>query len=105
MGASAAFHFAQKCNREILLLDTRDPTSWFNHPKAKPPNVVHWRNVLPGESALRVPESRHLDTNYFFNYNLSNLFRNLGAPWGCCNGAVNLLLTGFDHHDVGENID
>ncbi|MBR5024071.1 MAG: hypothetical protein IKX48_03315, partial [Victivallales bacterium] len=85
MGASAAFYFAEKCQREILLLDTRDPTSWFNHPKSKPSNVIHWRNVLPGEPLLRTPESRHMDTNYFCGFNMANVFRYLGGPWGMRN--------------------
>ena len=105
MGASAAFRFAEKCNREILLLDTRDPTSWLNHPKSKPANVIHWRNVLPGEPLLRTPESRHMDTNYFCGFNMANVFRYLGGPWGMRNGALNLILPAYDHHDVGENID
>ena len=105
MGASAAFRFAEMCQREILLLDTRDPTSWFNHPKSKPSNVVHWRNVLPGEPYPRVPESRHMDTFYFCNFNMANVFRLMGRPWNQCNGALNLILPACDHHDVGENID
>ena len=105
MGASAAYRFAQKCKREILLLDTRDPTSWFNHPKSKPANVIHWRNALPGEPFLRIPESRHEDTNYFCGFNMANVFRWLGGPWEICNGAINLILPAYDHADVGENID
>ena len=105
MGGSAAYRFAQKCNREILLLDTRDPTSWLNHPKAKPANVVHWRNVLPGEPFLRISESRHEETNYFCGFNMANVFRYLGGPWEICNGAINLILPACDHADVGENID
>jgi hypothetical protein len=105
MGASAAYYFAEKCQREILLLDTRDPTSWFNHPKSKPVNVMHWRNVLPSEPFLRTPESRHMDTFYFCGFNMANVFRWLGGPWGMCDGAVNLMPSACDHHDVGENID
>ena len=105
MGAAAAAHFCQKCNREILLLDTRDPTSWFNHLKTKPSNVIHWRNVLPGEPFLRTPESRHMDTFYFCGFNMANVFRWLGGPWGIRDGAVNLIPSACDHHDVGENID
>ena len=105
MGASAAFRFAEMCQREILLLDTRDPTSWFNHPKSKPANIAHWRNVLPGEPYPRVPESRHMDTFYFCNFNMANVFRLMGRPWNQCNGALNLILPACDHHDVGENID
>ena len=105
MGASAAFRFAETCNREILLLDTRDPTSWFNHPKSKPSNVIHWRNVLPSEPFLRTPESRHIDTFYFCGFNMANVFRWLGGPWGMRDGAVNLMPSACDHHDVGEAID
>ena len=105
MGASAAFHFTEKCRRDILLLDTRDPTSWFNHPKSKPSNVIHWRNVLPSEPFLRTPESRHMDTFYFCGFNMANVFRRLGGPWGMRGGAVNLVPSACDHHDVGEAID
>ena len=105
MGAAAAAHFCQKCNREILLLDTRDPTSWFNHLKSKPSNVIHWRNVLPSEPFWRTPESRHMDTFYFCGFNMANVFRWLGGPWGMRGGAVNLMPSTCDHHDVGENID
>ena len=105
MGASAAFYFAEKCQREILLLDTRDPTSWFNHPKSKPANIVHWRNVLPESHHPLVPESAHMDTYYFCNLNMANVFRLMGRPWNQCNGALNLILPACDHHDVGENID
>ena len=102
---AAAAHFCQKCNREILLLDTRDPTSWFNHLKSKPSNVIHWRNVLPSEPFLRTPESRHMDTFYFCGFNMANVFRWLGGPWGLRDGAVNLMPSACDHHDVGEAID
>lgn len=105
MGASAAFRFAEKCNREILLLDTRDPTSWFGHPTRKPSNVIHWRNVLPEAVHPCVSESDHEDTCYFAIINMANVFRWLGRPWNLCNGAVNLYLLGFDHREVGEDID
>ena len=105
MGASAAFYFAEKCQCEILLLDTRDPTSWFNHPKSKPANVVHWRNVLPESHHPLVSESAHMDTYYFYKLNMANVFRWLGRPWNQCHGALNLILPACDHHDVGENID
>ena len=105
MGAAAAAHFCQKCNRKILLLDTRDPTSWFNHLKSKPSNVIHWRNVLPSEPFFRTPESRHMDTFYFCGFNMANVFRWLGGPWGICDGAINLMPSACDHHDVGEAID
>ncbi|MBR4901226.1 MAG: hypothetical protein IKZ46_09825 [Victivallales bacterium] len=105
MGAAAAAHFCQKCNREILMLDTRDSTSWFNHLKSKPSNVIHWRNVLPSEPFLRTPESRHMDTFYFCGFNMANVFRWLGGPWGLRDGAVNLMPSACDHHDVGEAID
>lgn len=105
MGASAAFRFAEKCHNEILLLDTRDPTSWLNHPQAKPTNIIHWRNVLPSEPFWRTPESRHMDTFYFCGFNMANVFRWLGGPWGMRDGAINLMPSASDHHDVGENID
>jgi hypothetical protein len=105
MGAAAAAHFCQKCDREILLLDTRDPTSWFNHLKSKPSNVIHWRNVLPSEPFWRTSESRHMDTFYFCGFNMANVFRWLGGPWGMRDGAINLMPSACDHHDVGENID
>ena len=88
-----------------ILRPSWDPTSWFNHLKTKPSNVIHWRNVLPGEPFLRTPESRHMDTFYFCGFNMANVFRWLGGPWGMRDGAINLMPSACDHHDVGENID
>lgn len=105
MGAASAFRFAKKCNREILILDTRDPTSWFGKPKSKPSNVIHWRNIIPYDTHPCARECHHEDTYYFAIFNMANIFRWLGRPWDSCNGAVNIYLFGFDHHDVGENID
>ena len=46
-----------------------------------------------------------MDTFYFCGFNMANVFRWLGGPWGMRGGAVNLMPSTCDHHDVGENID
>ena len=105
MGAAAAAKFAAQCGREILVLDTRDATSWFGKIRRKPSNVVHWRNVLPGVTSLRDPKSAHPVTNYFCGFNLANVFMLLGGPWGTVEGAVNLRLDGLDHCEIGDPVD
>ncbi len=104
MGGSAAFRFVSRLPRHIsvLLLDTRDPTSWFGQKRVKPDNVQFWRNVLPGDANIFTSKEKHKNTNYFGNVNASNLFMILGRPWGICSGAQNIVLPNGDHNEVGR---
>lgn len=107
MGGSAAIKFVNKLpkNITVLLLDTRDPTSWFGHKMEKPSNVMYWRNVLPGDTSLWSNPKDHSGTNYVGRINMANVFMFMGRPWGICEGATNIILQGKDHHEVGRNID
>ena len=104
MGGSAAIRFARRLPRHIsiLLLDTRDPTSWFGHKKDKPDNVKFWRNVLPGDARIFTPKENHGGTNYFGNMNAANIFMMMGRPWGICPGAKNIVIPDSDHHEAGR---
>ncbi len=104
MGGSAAFRFVNRLPRHIsvLLLDTRDPTSWFGQKKVKPDNVQLWRNVLPGDASIFTSKEKHKNTNYFGNVNASIFFMILGRPWGICPGAQNIVLPNGDHYEVGR---
>ncbi len=104
MGGSAAVKFVKRLpdHLSVLLLDTRDPTSWFGHEREKPDNVRYWRNVLPGDAQIFTPENKHEYTNYIWNMNAANIFMMLGGPWGICPGALNIVLTNGDHHEVGR---
>ncbi|GEM_PF-2972248 len=105
MGGAAAMRFATKCGYPIELLDTRDPTSWFGKSPAKPANVKYWRNVLPGEPDWDTPKEEHRGTNFWGNTNMANVFRSMGGPWNTCSDATNVVMSGMDHREVGENID
>jgi hypothetical protein len=107
MGGSAALKFVHKLrkNKTVLLLDTRDPTSWFGHKKEKPSNVMYWRNILPGDTRLWSNPEIHKETNYIGKFNMANVFMFMGRPWGICYGATNIILEGKDHHEVGKDID
>ena len=105
MGASAAAKFAARCGREILVLDTRDATSWFGKIRRKPPNVTHWRNVLPEVRSPFDSKANHPGTNYICGLNMANVFMWMGGPWGPVEGAVNLRLEGLDHCEIGDDID
>ncbi len=104
MGGSSAVKFVKRLPRHlsVLLLDTRDPTSWFGHVKKKPDNVQFWRNVLPGDARIFTPEEGHLRTKYIGGMNAANIFMMLGRPWGICPGAQNIVFPKGDHHDVGR---
>lgn len=104
MGGATAIRFARQSPHDILLLDTRDATSWFGHAHERPPRVRHWRNVLPADTALLAPRDAHPNTNYWGSLNMANVFRLLGRPWGRLDGAANLLIPGADHHEVGNNL-
>jgi hypothetical protein len=107
MGGSAAIRFVNKLpsHIKVLLLDTRDPTSWFGQKKDKPVNVIHWRNVLPGDKRCWSNSNEHRGTNYVGHFNMANVFMFMGRPWGVCHGATNVIMEGKDHHEVGRNID
>ena len=107
MGGSAAIRFVNKLPSyiEVLLLDTRDPTSWFGQKKDKPKNVIHWRNVLPGDASCWGNPEEHRGTNFWGHLNMANVFMLMGRPWGICHGATNIIMQGKDHHEVGRNID
>ena len=104
MGGSAAIKFVNRLPKHIsvLLLDSRDPTSWFGHIDKKPDNVRFWRNVLPGDAKVFTPEDKHKNTNYFGSMNAANIFMMLGRPWGTCSGAQNIVMPNGDHHEVGR---
>lgn len=104
MGAATAVRFAWQSPHDILILDTRDATSWFNHRQTRPPRVRLWRNVLPAVTELLPPHAQHPTTNYWGALNMANVFRLLGRPWGKLDGAANLLIPGADHHQVGDNL-
>lgn len=103
-GGVTAYQFAQRLNKEILILDTRDPVGWFDKPKGKPSNVIYWRNVLPGDTDFSTSRDIHWQTNYVGNINVANVARCLGGAWGKCDGAINIVLQGMDHQEVGFNL-
>ncbi len=104
MGGASAVRFALRFKGEILLLDTRDSTSWFGHIDEKPSNVAHWRNILPEDTRLFSTHEEHPTSNYWGSLNMSNVFRELGRPWGVVKGADNRLMPSTDHHECGSNI-
>ena len=104
MGGASAVKFCQAYLGKILLLDTRDSTSWFGHVNEKPSNVCYWRNVLPEDTRLFSTHPEHPQTNYWGRLNMANVFRLLGRPWNTVHGADNRLLPGADHHECGNNL-
>lgn len=104
MGASSALRFAQRYQGDILLIDSRDPTSWFGKINDRPANVAHWRNVLPEHSEIMMPKAPDTLSNYWGPFNMANVFRWLGGPWETCDGAANVMIPGSDHHTVGNNL-
>ena len=104
MGGASAVRFAQRFKGEILMLDTRDLTSWFGHIEEKPANVQYWRNIQPEDERLFSTYEEHSSTNYWGSLNMANLFRFLGRPWGIIKGADNVILPRADHHECGNNL-
>lgn len=104
MGAATAVHFALQTQHKIILLDTRDATSWFNKINKKPQNVLYWRNILPQTTSITAPAHQFPTSNYIGPFNMANVFRLLGRPWGHCDGATNIILPNNDHHTTGNNL-
>ncbi len=103
MGGASAVRFAQRFKGDIIMLDTRDSTSWFGHIKEKPACVRIWRNILPEDKRLLSMHEEHPTTNYWGPLNMANVFRLLGRPWDTVKGAENLLLPRADHHECGND--
>ncbi len=104
MGGTAAFRFAERCKKEICVLDTRDPTSWFGRPTGKPAMVCHWRTVLPGDTGFKT-KYPHPYTAEMGSWNASNVYAWIGGSWGEVPGATVIRLENADHTDVSLNID
>ncbi len=107
-GAASAVKFVTllSSNVIVLLLDTRDPISWFGRIREKPSNVVYWRNVLPGDTHIIGKQEFHKGTRFIGHIiNCANLDMMIGGPWGLCCGAHNVILPNKDHHEISRCID